>query len=244
MANEYNNHLRTFNNVTITLILILSLILISGSLLFNSGMTATEAFYNAFRLVTHIPGIGYNSFLISLISIIGGILVVYLILTLLSITYGGSLNSELMEAKKMGAIKKMKNHVIICGANTVGENIAVRLDANNKDFIVVGTDVEVINTIKAKKNFTLLGNPLQEEVLKEAGIGSAMLLLAVLDSEGDNALLTVMAKKLNPKIKVVAKSNNYKYVTHLENIGADLVMMPEVLGAFKIADVAKDILEM
>ena len=63
-----------------------------------------------------------------------------------------------------------------------------------------------------------------------------------MEEEGSNLLLASMVKKLNPKAKVIAKTNHYQYVEHMEKIGADLVMMPEVLGAFKIADVVKDIL--
>ncbi len=233
-----------FKNVVVTILLIVILIFAGAFILVHRGMTWHDSLYESFHLITHIPDVNYHSFWITFLSIAGAFLGIYLIFIFISIVYSGGLHQEMKEDMKMKRINQLKNHVIICGANIVGSNIATRLDAHNKDFVVVGEDKEILKELSEKKNLVLEGNPLNEKVLKEAGIDRAGILLAVLKNSGDNILLTLIAKKLNPKIKVVARSSDYKYVEHLENIGADLVMMPEVLGAFKIADVAKDILEM
>jgi voltage-gated potassium channel len=244
MKGENYKEKKIFINVTLTLLIILVLIFITAITLYQRGLSFEDAFYQAFQLITHLPNYGYNSFWISILSLTGAFLGLYLIVTLISIIYGGALNVEIKEEKNMNKINKLKNHVIICGTNLVGSNIATRLDADNKDFVIIGDNKEIIKELKEKNNFVVDGNPLDEDMLKSCGIDKAALVLAVLESVGDNVLLTLTAKKINPKVKVIAKSNDYKYVEYLENIGADLVMMPEVLGAFKIADVAKDILEM
>ena len=237
------SHYYTFQTVFWSIIILLVMIFFESLILSRAGVPIDEAVVNAFRIVTHFP-FSYGSFFLTLFSILGAFLGVYIIFTFLSILFNGALNSEVSEGKKMLKMKQLKNHVIICGTNLVSSNIAVRLDADNKPFVIVGTNKEYLQEAKEKKFLSVDANPLDEDVLIAAGVENAALVLSVLDTEGDNVLLTLMAKKLNPKLKVVAKSNHYRYAEHLEKVGADLVMMPEVLGAFKIADVAKDILEL
>ena len=120
--------------------------------------------------------------------------------------------------------------------------MSVKLDADNVAFVIVDDDLKGLNEPRDKDFLVVEGNPLDERVLKTARIDQASVLVAVLEQDGANMLLAALAKKLNPKLKVIAQTNYSKYIEHMEKIGADLVMMPQVLGAFKIADVVKDVM--
>jgi voltage-gated potassium channel len=236
-------HYSTFKSVFITLMLIIVLVLITAFMLIKQGASPEYALYKSFFAVTHFPEFGFGSFWVSLFSVIGAFLGLYIIVTLLSILYGGGLRYELKEGRKMSKIAKIKDHVIVCGANIVGNNVAVKLDAENIQFVVVDDDLKGLAEPTRHDYLIIEGNPLDEDTLKAARIEHAAVLVAVLEEEGANFLLTSMAKKLNPKLKVVAKTDNQRFVEHMEKNGADMVMMPEVLGAYKIADVVNDILD-
>jgi voltage-gated potassium channel len=235
-------HYTTLKNVFITIILLILLVLFTAVLLIKNGYNPELALFESFHLITHFPKFAAGNIWISLLSIVGAMLGFFIIITLLSIVYGGGLKYELKEGRKMSKISQIKNHVIICGANIVGNNLAVKLDADNVQFIIVDNDLKGLAEPRSKSFLVLEGNPLEEAVLNAAKIGAASVFVAAMEEEGSNLLLASMAKKLNPKVKVIAKTNHFQYVEHMEKMGADLVMMPEVLGAFKIADVVKDIL--
>jgi len=236
-------HFYTFKSVFITLMAIIVLVIITAFILSSQGYPPSLALYRSFFIITHFPEYSYGSFWVSLFSVIGTFLGFYIIVTLLSILYGGGLRYELKEGRKMSKIGKIKNHVIVCGANIVGNNVAIKLDAENIPFVVVDDDLKGLVEPTHHDYLIVEGSPLDEDVLKAARIEQAAVLVAVLNEEGGNFLLTSMAKKLNPKLKVVAKTDNQHFVEHMEKNGADLVMMPEILGAFKIADVVNDILK-
>ncbi len=237
-------HYSTFRYVYITLILIILLIIATAAVLVNQGYKPSVALFESFHIVTHFPQFSFNSVLISLFSIMGAIMGIFIIVTLLSIIYGGELRYELREGKKMRKINQIKNHVIICGANIIGNNVSVKLDAENVAFVIVDDDLKGLNEPRDKDFLVVEGNPLDERVLRTARIDQASVLVAVLEQDGANMLLAALAKKLNPKLKVIAQTNYSKYIEHMEKIGADLVMMPQVLGAFKIADVVKDVMSL
>ena len=227
----------------ITLILIIILVIITALLLFSKGYSPKLALYESFHIITHFPKFSFSSIIVSLLSVVGAFLGLYIIVTLVSILYGGGLRYELKEGRKMSKISKIKNHVIVCGANIVGNNVAVKLDAENVPFVIVDNDIQGLSEPRSKDYLVLEGNPLEEDVLKTARIDKAAVIVAVLNQEGGNFFLSSLAKKLNPNIKVIAKTDHSAYVEHLEKIGADLVMMPEILGAFKIADVVKEVIK-
>ncbi len=236
-------HYTTLKNVFITLVILLILIMVAAFILMSRGYSSKLALYEGFHLVTHFPKFSTGDMGLSILSIMGAFLGFFIIITLLSILYGGGLKYELKEGRKMNKINQIKNHVIICGANIVGINLAVKLDTDDVPFIVVDDNLKGLTEPRKKNMLVIEGNPLEESILNSARVTHAKVVVCAMEEEGSNLLLASIVKKLNPKAKVIAKTNHYQYVEHMEKIGADLVMMPEVLGAFKIADVVKDILE-
>jgi len=235
-------HYTTLKNVFITLIVLIGLVFIATMILISKGYSSQMALYRSFHIITHFPEFNEEGIWLSLLSLIGAFLGLFIIITLLSILYGGGLKYELKEGRKMSKINQIKNHVVICGASVVGQNLAVKLDSDSIPFVIVDNDLKALSVPRNKGFLVIEGNPLEESVLKSARVKHAAVVVAAMDTEGSNLLLASIAKKLNPKAKVIAKTNHFQYVEHMEKIGADLVMMPEVLGAFKIADVVKDIL--
>ena len=234
---------QTFKHVFITMILLFGFIIISALILVQQGYSFHEALQEGFHLVAHFPKAPIQNVAISLLSILGGILVLFIIVTLISIIYEGGLRYEVKEGQKMKKISKIKNHVIICGANIVGNNVSIKLDAMNIPFIIVDDDVKGLSEPRSKDYIVVEGNPLDEDTLSAAAIKKAAMLVAVQENDGANFLLASLAKKLNPEIRVIAKTDHPQFVEHMEKIGADLVMMPEILGAFKIADVVSEVLK-
>ena len=84
----------------------------------------------------------------------------------------------------------------------------------------------------------IYGDSLDAEVLKKAGIEKANVLISCLDSDGDNILQIIIAKKLNPKLRIVSRAGYEKFIPNLKNAGANQIIIPEIIGGQEIAQAA------
>jgi trk system potassium uptake protein TrkA len=92
---------------------------------------------------------------------------------------------------------------------------------------------------------TVEGNPSAIHVLREAGVGSADLFIAVNPSESQdvNIVSAMLAKKLGSK-KATARINNEEYLSYenkylFTEMGIDLLFYPEKIAAGEILDLLK-----
>jgi voltage-gated potassium channel len=80
----------------------------------------------------------------------------------------------------------------------------------------------------------LLGEASDNSVLEEAGIRRTRGLVAAVDSDADNVFVGLSARKLNPKLHIVARASSDK----LETAGADRTLSPYAVGGRRLASLA------
>lgn len=87
--------------------------------------------------------------------------------------FEGQLGYFLRGHKNKSRLKKMKNHVIICGYGRNGQQAIKELEAHKNDFIVVDSDHNLILD-NVKPGFNMIeGDATDEEVLVAAGLLTA-----------------------------------------------------------------------
>jgi trk system potassium uptake protein TrkA len=123
--------------------------------------------------------------------------------------------------------------VIIVGAGEVGFHIAKRLASENKDVVVIDRNPAVLQRILDHMDVQVLeGSGCSPLVLKEAGVASADMLLAVTDSDEINLMACTFAKMLAPGLTKLARIRNDEYTAYGEQlareIGIGLIINPEV----------------
>ena len=133
--------------------------------------------------------------------------------------------------------------IIIVGCSRVGETIATQLRAEGNDITVIDLSAEKINALTSKLDVMgVVGNGATHSTLKEAGIDSADLLIAVTDSDELNLLCCVIGKK-NGKCRVIARVTNPEYSTEAaylkEGLGLEMIINPELESAGEIARVLR-----
>jgi voltage-gated potassium channel len=84
----------------------------------------------------------------------------------------------------------------------------------------------------------LLGEASDDAVLEEAGIQRARGLVATVDSDADNVFVVLSARKLNPKLHIVARASSDESAAKLEIAGADRTLSPYAVGGRRLASVA------
>ncbi len=223
-------------------VMFLSLILIGTLGFYNiENMPLLDSFY---LTVASITTVGYGDVvpvtpvgkIFASGLIVGGILVFAVVIAHVG---GVFLTSKIEEV--LGFVRKkqkMKNHVVLCGAGNVGKVIIDELKKAKKGFVVVERDTERVKELTQEKIPAIYGDVLNEQVLKDAGIKNAKVLISALDKDADAVFLTVTAKSLNPNIKVIVQVNEQKNIDKMYKVGANEVVCPQVAGARMLAHAA------
>ncbi len=83
------------------------------------------------------------------------------------------------------------------------------------------------------------GDATNDEVLRQAGIEQARLVIAARDDDGENAFIALGAKDLNPNVRVLAVASSARSIRRLKLARADLVFSPAAVGSRLLADLVE-----
>ena len=141
-----------------------------------------------------------------------------------------------VEGRRMErTIARLRGHVIICGFGRVGIHVAEQLAEDGLDFVIVDTDTEKLARVDADGWLHVTGDATEEHVLEEAGLAHARAVVAAVNSDADNVLITLTAKGLTPDATVIARAKLDENEGKLLRAGADRVIAPTTIGGRRIA---------
>lgn len=132
-------------------------------------------------------------------------------------------------------IEDLTDHVIICGYGRVGRHLGHALDAEGVPYVVVEDDPAKMEELAELGLLALAGDATAEHTLMEAGLDRARSVVACVNSDADNVLLTLTSKGLHPEVTVVARAKADENESKLRRAGADRVILPSNIGARRIA---------
>ena len=96
--------------------------------------------------------------------------------------------------------------IIIMGCGRVGAQLATLLDKENNSVITLDNNIESFRRLPPEfKGKALLGNGLDEDVLKKAGIEEADAFIAVTQGDNRNIMAAQIAKHLFNVPKVICR---------------------------------------
>ncbi len=98
------------------------------------------------------------------------------------------------------------------------------------EMVASGISCVVVDAKKHDVN-EVTGNAEDEEILQEARIGEARFCIVALNDDDVNIFTTLMARNLNPDIRILARANEPSSVEKLYRAGADYVaLLPRIGG--------------
>ena len=136
------------------------------------------------------------------------------------------------------AIGKLSDHYILCGYGRVGRQVAAEFARDGIPFVVVDQDPEIVEECVAEGYLALLGEASDDGRLEEAGVRRAKGLVAAVDSDADNVFVVLSARKLNPRLNIVARASSDESAAKLEMAGADRTLSPYAVGGRRLASLA------
>ncbi len=171
--------------------------------------------------------------------LIGGIFLWFAVWTFFEFVFKGTLTKYITEVIQLIKAKKAKNHAVICGGGRVGSTVAKMLIEKRDTVVIIEKDAKIVEKLRKEGLIVVNGDALSEEVLKEANVENARVLIAAISSGEKNVLLTISAKQINPQIEILARSDDMQNVKKLKSVGAKHVIMPEISGAKELISLLK-----
>ena len=158
----------------------------------------------------------------------------YVVSVITTYVFEGELNHYLKKYRMSKELKKIKDHVIVCGFGRNGSKACEELANSNVPFVLIERDEENLESLISEYN-VLIGEATQDEVLLNAGIERAKAIITTLPSDADNVFITLTAKELNPNIKIIARASEDNTTNKLRRAGATKVVMPDAVGGIHMA---------
>lgn len=118
------------------------------------------------------------------------------------------------------------DHVIVCGYGSTGQFVARDLAAEGLTVVVVDRATERVSQAEQDGHQALLGDVLEPEVLKEAGIERARGIIVVLPNESDNLFAVMTARDLAPDVFIIARHTSGHAKEKFLRAGADRAVNP------------------
>jgi voltage-gated potassium channel len=128
------------------------------------------------------------------------------------------------------SIERLRDHFIICGYGQVGRTVVDQLSRLKIPFVLIETNEGLCRELLKEKILTIQGDAKRHDILQAAGIEHARGVCIVIDNDADNLYITVTAKSLNPKARIITRAGQARYAQAMRNSGADEVIIPEYEG--------------
>ncbi|MDB4964150.1 MAG: Potassium channel protein [Myxococcales bacterium] len=164
--------------------------------------------------------------------------IVYFASTITAFIVEGDLKNVLFSSKLKKRMKRMKDHVVVCGAGTTGRNVIEEMLKTGISVVAVDMDEHELKEIAdayPKADFTyLVGDATDDDTFNAVNLPAARGLVAALASDKDNLYLTVSARQVNPAIRIVARCAELSHVEKIKRAGADAVVSPNYIGGMRL----------
>ena len=142
---------------------------------------------------------------------------------------------KLEELRLRRLIRRMKNHVIICGYGRTGKEIADQLKSEKISTLIIEIDASRKAEAEEKDLYVLMADATMDETLLLAGVKNCRSLVATLPSDAANLYVVLSAKALNNTCRLIARAANEEAANKLRLAGADAVVSPYVAAGRTMA---------
>jgi voltage-gated potassium channel len=112
----------------------------------------------------------------------------------------------------------------------VGRAVIEQLNAAKIPYVLIETNEGLYRELLQEGVLLVRADAKRRSVLEEARIARARGISVVIDNDADNLYLTVTAKSLNPKLKIITRAGQERYAQAMRTSGADELIIPEFEG--------------
>ena len=149
------------------------------------------------------------------------------------------IGSDYRRRRKMDKdLKRVKDHVIVCGYGRVGSTAAAALRRDDVPVVVVERRPKGVDAAIEAGFMVVDGDATRDEVLLEAGLDTCRSVVASLASASDNLVITLSVRAMRDSLPVTARAADAQTEKKLRLAGADSVVTPHQISGERIAALA------
>lgn len=127
----------------------------------------------------------------------------------------------------VGKSLELDGHVIVVGFGLAGRCVADLLDQTRLSFTIIEKNPVTVITQRALGRNVLLGDVIDAETLVKAGVNNASILALTIPDEAAVLKAVALARRLRPKIYIIARTNYSSQGMKASQLGADDVIKAE-----------------
>ena len=186
--------------------------------------------------ILQVTGNAYAQIFTMILITFGMGILLYGISSMTALLVEGDLSGILRKKQMDKQIKKLNNHYIVCGGGETGCPLLEELVKNCEQVVLIELDEKNIERCNRIENLLYIkGDATDDQNLLSAGIERAAGIIIALPSDKDNLYITMTARMLNKKIRIISKMINQKLEPKLKKAGANSVVSPNFIGALRMA---------
>ncbi|MFC1823819.1 potassium channel family protein [Thermodesulfobacteriota bacterium] len=163
-------------------------------------------------------------------------IILYGISTLTAMIVEGEVSGILRRKRMEKKIEKLTDHYIICGGGETGRHVLHELITNKEQVVLIELENQRIEACKELGNILYIeGDAMEDANLLAAGIKKAVGIVIGLPHDRDTVYVTMTARMLNSKIRIISRMTDPKTEPKLRKAGADAVVSPNFIGGLRMA---------
>jgi voltage-gated potassium channel len=137
---------------------------------------------------------------------------------------------------------RYKNHFVICGWTPVSEVVLLELIAAGREVTVITETQDDVRIIKRKeekgKVFPIYGDPSKSEILTQANIKSARVVILCMEDDAKNLITSLHIKEMCPGARIIVKTSRGELKKTMKIAGVTYVVTPHEMAGRLIASAA------
>ncbi|MDV3243341.1 MAG: cation:proton antiporter, partial [Methylocaldum sp.] len=126
------------------------------------------------------------------------------------------------------------DHVVVVGYGRVGSHIVDIMGELGIPYLVIDSRIHRIERLSKRGIPTLLGDTANSDILTHAALHRARLLVVTLSEEAATELTVAAARDIAPDLPIIARAATRAGVKRLSDLGAQLVIHPELEGSLQV----------
>jgi voltage-gated potassium channel len=165
----------------------------------------------------------------------GGVL--YFVSTATAFVLEGQLGHVFRRRRMEKGLARLNRHLIVCGSGQTAIYTVRELTAVKRPVVLIVDRAEAAESARTEVGDVpiVVGDPSQDDVLLAAGIQRAAGIVACTDSDKENLVVTLSARQLNPRARIVTRVGDIEGVAKVRKVGADAVVSPNFIGGLRLA---------
>lgn len=148
---------------------------------------------------------------------------------------------SMFERRKTHFEQESRHHydLVLFGYQKGGHEFVKVFKGLKKRFVVIDYDPEIVDTLEHQQINYLYGDAMDIELLEEAGLDKAKLIVSTISDFETNTFLMKLLENINPRAVVVMHADSVEEATILYEMGASYVAIPHYIGTEKISSFIK-----